>query len=131
VQFVSPELLRDAQNTHSPTTETGAADAGPSTSVARPASSSIERDQQREMIDLVTTLAADVLGHASAEEIEADRPFRDLGFDSLNDFELIDRLAAAVGMKLPSSLLSDHPTPAAVADFLYTQLLTTDAPHTP
>ncbi|GAA3893743.1 hypothetical protein GCM10022243_68240 [Saccharothrix violaceirubra] len=45
-------------------------------------------------------------------------PFADLGVDSLGAIALRDRLAAATGLDLPSTLVYDHPMAAAVRDFL-------------
>jgi thioesterase domain-containing protein/acyl carrier protein len=75
------------------------------------------------VLELVRRETATVLGHAGGSAaIEADRAFLELGLDSLAAVELRNQLAAATGVTLPATLAFDHPTPAAVADYLRSRL---------
>ncbi|MGP3940695.1 type I polyketide synthase [Streptomyces sp. 6N106] len=71
---------------------------------------------------LVRTETAVVLGFASAERVNPARSFKELGFDSAMTVELATRLRAATGLRVPNTVLFDHPTPDACADHLATEL---------
>ncbi|WP_040699565.1 type I polyketide synthase [Nocardia vinacea] len=70
------------------------------------------------VLDIVREHAAAVLGHESAQSIQPDLPFTELGFDSMSGVELQSRLQRATGVPLPASLVFDHPTATAVARLL-------------
>ncbi|WP_142245480.1 beta-ketoacyl reductase, partial [Mycobacterium sp. IS-836] len=74
-----------------------------------------------QLVELVSTNAATVLGRPSAD-IDAQLPFQDLGFDSLTAVELRNRLKTATGLTLSPALIFDHPTPAALAEHVDEQL---------
>jgi acyl transferase domain-containing protein/thioesterase domain-containing protein/acyl carrier protein len=72
--------------------------------------------------DLVRAQIGEVLGHPAPETIELDRAFQELGFDSLTAIELRNRLNMITGLRLPATLVFDHATLAAMADFVDEQL---------
>ncbi|MFI8091357.1 type I polyketide synthase [Streptomyces sp. NPDC086080] len=72
--------------------------------------------------DVVRGRVAAVLGFAEPGAVDVSKAFRDLGFDSLTAVELRNALAAETGLKLPSTLVFDHPTTLALTDFLLGEL---------
>ncbi|WP_418953451.1 type I polyketide synthase [Streptomyces cinnabarinus] len=116
-----PPLLRGiVRGTTRRTVETGEADR--TDALAGRIAGLPPAERERFLLDLVRSHVAAVLGHANPQSLDAERPFKDLGFDSLTAVELRNRVNAATGLRLPAALTFDHPTPAAVARLVAAEL---------
>uniref|UniRef100_UPI001CEDEE80 SDR family NAD(P)-dependent oxidoreductase n=1 Tax=Streptomyces sp. PHES57 TaxID=2872626 RepID=UPI001CEDEE80 len=79
-------------------------------------------ERHAELLRAVRERAADVLGLPDADALDADRAFRDVGFDSLTAVELRQRLVRDTGLALPTTLVFDHPSAAALTGHLLREL---------
>jgi acyl carrier protein len=70
------------------------------------------------LLETVCAHASGVLGHDSAEVIDPDRTFQDLGFESVTAVEFRNSLSSAVGLALPATLIFDYPTSRAAAAYI-------------
>ncbi|SCF96390.1 A-type KR domain-containing polyene macrolide polyketide synthase/KS-AT-KR-ACP domain-containing polyene macrolide polyketide synthase/pimaricinolide synthase PimS2, partial [Streptomyces sp. MnatMP-M17] len=79
-------------------------------------------EQERLLLETVRTEAMAVLGLSSPDALPDQRAFRDVGFDSLTAVGLRNRLASVTGLTLPTTMVFDHPSPAALAGFLKNEM---------
>ncbi|WP_351236268.1 thioester reductase domain-containing protein, partial [Streptomyces sp. NPDC002133] len=90
-----------------------------------------EAEQLRLVLDVVVAETVAVLGHADPAGIDTQQAFAQVGFDSLTSVELRNRLSAGTGLRLPATLVFDHPTPVALAGFLRDALVGPGGDGTP
>ncbi|MER5874219.1 type I polyketide synthase, partial [Streptomyces sp. NPDC002044] len=75
-------------------------------------------ERRGRLLSTVVAEVAAVLGHSTPDDVETDRAFRDMGFDSLTAVELRGRLSGVLGIALPATLVFDHPTPQQLVTHL-------------
>ena len=102
------ELVGDADRSTSP-------DAEP---LARTLLGLTEEEQRECLLDIVRRQVALTLGHREDRRFDPHQSFQSLGFESLTAVELRNRLHGVTGVTLPATLVFDHPTPAALTEYL-------------
>ena len=105
-------LLTELASAHSPANAATTTTASSQALAARLANQTVDQ-RLATLTALVTHATAAVLAHPDPGALDADRPFKDLGIDSLTALDLRNRLAAQTGLTLPATLVFDHPTPTA------------------
>jgi acyl transferase domain-containing protein/NADPH:quinone reductase-like Zn-dependent oxidoreductase/NADP-dependent 3-hydroxy acid dehydrogenase YdfG/acyl carrier protein len=98
-----------------PAARPGRAAAG---SLARRLATTPEAERESLILELIRHQAASVLGHSSPGALAPERSFKDSGFDSLSAVELRNRISQVTGLRLPSTLVFDHPSPKVLAESL-------------
>ncbi|MBB5855571.1 beta-ketoacyl synthase N-terminal-like domain-containing protein [Amycolatopsis umgeniensis] len=77
-----------------------------------------DHPSEEELRDLLRVELAEVLGHQTPDTIPEDKPFTDLGIDSLAVVDLRTRLRELTGLELPARVLFEHPTVTELAGLL-------------
>ncbi|MER7636640.1 MULTISPECIES: beta-ketoacyl synthase N-terminal-like domain-containing protein [Streptomyces rochei group] len=114
-------LVRAPRNTASATTPHSARPTEPASFREHFASLSAA-EQDAALLDLVVDCAAELLGHTDTADVDPDRDFLELGFDSLIGIELRRRLSEATGLQLPASIVYDSGSPSGLTAWLRTEL---------
>ncbi|MFC3456154.1 type I polyketide synthase [Amycolatopsis speibonae] len=70
------------------------------------------------LLALVREQAAEVAGYPGADSVSGDSDFDELGFTSLSYTELQSRIVKRTGLRLPTIVIREHPTPEALSRFL-------------
>ncbi|MFI1036013.1 type I polyketide synthase, partial [Streptomyces sp. NPDC020951] len=117
------EDIPEAARALSDESETTADDAAAGSALREQLLKLNESERHVLLVDLVSAAAARILGHSSTAEIIPEKPFKELGFDSLTAVELRNRLSSATGLRLPATLVFDYPNPRQLARELAAQLL--------
>ncbi|WP_151769530.1 beta-ketoacyl reductase, partial [Streptomyces abyssomicinicus] len=119
-----PALLRGLIRT--PSRRTAQTGTGHTSALAQRLLTLPTPERTRLLLDTVRAEIAAVLGHDTPDTIPAERAFTELGFDSLTAVELRNHLNTVTGLRLPATLVFDHPNPTLLAHHIETELLPTD-----
>ncbi|WP_455711879.1 type I polyketide synthase [Streptomyces griseorubiginosus] len=88
-------------------------------------------EQDRTVSTLVRDVVAAALGHPSPDALDMTQTFKTLGLDSMTAVEVRNRLAAATGLTLPTTVVFDRPTPRDLAKEVRDRLVGTASDTAP
>ncbi|WP_345006348.1 SDR family NAD(P)-dependent oxidoreductase, partial [Streptosporangium album] len=85
-----------------------------------------DAERGRVLLDLVRNQVAAVLEYDDLGTVEPRRAFKELGFDSVTAVDFRNRLSAAIGRRLPTTVIFDYANPVALAEHLCAELCPAD-----
>ncbi|MFF7976631.1 SDR family NAD(P)-dependent oxidoreductase [Streptomyces sp. NPDC007905] len=119
-QDTVPALLHSLVRPTAPAPAGRSAAAEPQDSGASPMAAKLAglspEEQREELVALLLETAAVVLGYPSADDIDADMSFQEIGFDSLSGVEFRNQVKQDTGVHIPATVIYNYPTPAALAE---------------
>ncbi|MFT2019712.1 type I polyketide synthase [Streptomyces sp. 796.1] len=86
-------------------------------------------ERERALLDLVGDEMAQVLGFRGRADVDVELTFREAGFDSASSVEFRNRINAATGLALPTTVLFRYPTPTGLVRHLADELFPAGTPH--
>ncbi|MGP3939419.1 type I polyketide synthase [Streptomyces sp. 6N106] len=110
--------------------DTGPDTTGESSSLRDRLADMAPADRQMAVLSLVRSQIATVLGYPGPEAVDAQRAFRELGFDSLSAVDLRNRLGTATGLRFPVTVVFDYPRAEELAGHIGAELFPDDTPST-
>ncbi|MBI4852597.1 MAG: amino acid adenylation domain-containing protein [Acidobacteria bacterium] len=78
--------------------------------------------KEQAILEIISQELASVLGMATKEKIDVNRPFTEMGLDSLMAVELKEKISKKIFLNLPATLAFDYPTLKQVAVFIIEKL---------
>ncbi|MFI7406734.1 type I polyketide synthase [Streptomyces sp. NPDC049541] len=117
-----PSLLRDLAEGGRPRRNRAGTVKGGSLGLAEKLATLPADEARTALLDWVREQIAVVLGHASGTGVDVDEAFARFGFDSLTAVELCNRLNAATGLRLPSTIVFSYPTARELSEHLFGRL---------
>ena len=82
-----------------------------------------EADRESAVLRAVQAHAAAILGHRDPSVVAPQAAFTEQGFDSMTAVQLRNALAKDFGLRLPTTLIFDYPTPLALSRFVVGEVM--------
>ncbi|WP_257002504.1 type I polyketide synthase [Streptomyces sp. WZ.A104] len=117
-----PAVLRPLVGDAAPRPRPGGGAASTTEGLAARVASLDETERRRVVLDVVRGHVSGVLGYGPGQQVDVDKQFKALGFDSLMAVELRNRLSGAIGLRLPATLVFDHPTVEELSRYVDSRL---------
>ncbi|MEU0602272.1 type I polyketide synthase [Streptomyces sp. NPDC006393] len=115
-----PPILRDLVEGGRPRrNRTGTAEDGGPAGLSAGLAALPAHEARAALLEWVREQVAVVFGHPSGAGVDVDEAFTRLGSDSLIAVELCNRLNAATGLRLPSTIVFSYPTPRELSEHLF------------